>query len=128
MKLIKLTCPFCNANLELEQERKSYYCSYCGKKILLDDEVTRYEFISIDESRIAEANAEEAIRLKELQLEEKKMKYHIILVLAWAFSLLIAFIVAFIGAKRTGNIVGGASWPLLIDLYIGVFLFLKRPQ
>ena len=128
MRLIKLSCPFCDANLELEQERDTYYCSYCGNRIAIDKEKTRLEYVTIDEGRIAEAKATETIRLKELELEEKKMKFNGILLSVWAISLVFALIIAFIGAQRTGNILGGASWPLLIDLYVGIFLFIKRQE
>ena len=43
MKLIKLTCPDCGAPLEAESDRKFFFCSFCGKKILLDDEKQKVE-------------------------------------------------------------------------------------
>ena len=39
MKLIKLTCPNCNANLDLDSEREFGFCQYCGTKIAIQKEV-----------------------------------------------------------------------------------------
>ena len=38
MKLHVLKCPECNANIEIDKSRSSCFCSYCGCKIILDDE------------------------------------------------------------------------------------------
>ena len=69
MKLISLKCPDCGANLEIEQDRSFCFCSYCGHKIIIDDEVERSEstYIIRDEARIREAEAE----IKEIELERE---------------------------------------------------------
>ena len=38
MKAIKLVCPNCKANLELDDSREFGFCQYCGTKILLEKE------------------------------------------------------------------------------------------
>lgn len=38
MKLKVLKCPECRANIEFEEGRDFCFCSYCGCKIVLDDE------------------------------------------------------------------------------------------
>ena len=42
MKVKSLKCPECGANLEIEDNRTSCYCQYCGCKIILDDEKHEY--------------------------------------------------------------------------------------
>ncbi|MGM9608039.1 MAG: hypothetical protein ACI3XJ_11100 [Oscillospiraceae bacterium] len=42
MKVKSLKCPECRANLEIEDDRTSCYCQYCGCKIILDDEKQEY--------------------------------------------------------------------------------------
>ena len=37
MKLVRIKCPGCGANLELNEDRTSAYCSYCGCKLYVDD-------------------------------------------------------------------------------------------
>lgn len=35
--MVSLECPSCGAELQIENGRKECYCSYCGKKIRIDD-------------------------------------------------------------------------------------------
>ena len=44
MKLKVLKCPECRANLEIEDDRTSCYCQYCGCKIILDSEKQGYTY------------------------------------------------------------------------------------
>ena len=44
MKLKVLKCPECRANLEIEDDRTSCYCQYCGCKIILDSEKQEYTY------------------------------------------------------------------------------------
>jgi DNA-directed RNA polymerase subunit RPC12/RpoP len=58
-KMVPLTCIKCGGNLEIEQGRETYYCPYCGTKLLLDDPSTvtvnkniRIENVSIDQTEV----------------------------------------------------------------------------
>ena len=35
MNLLKMKCPSCNANLEINPALKEAYCEYCGSKIMV---------------------------------------------------------------------------------------------
>ena len=74
MKVIALKCPECGANLTIEKDRSQCFCQYCGTQILLDDERKIYEYRTIDEARIREAESWETVRLKELEIQEKDME------------------------------------------------------
>lgn len=77
MKLISLTCPNCNANLDnIDPNLKQCYCQYCGTKIMLDDGTIRKETHIYDEAKIKETESKESIRLKELELEREREKEH----------------------------------------------------
>ena len=43
MRMYLLKCPECGAELEVEPERVSCFCSYCGSKVYLDDNTKRVE-------------------------------------------------------------------------------------
>ena len=43
MKLIKLICPNCGANLEITTDNKEFTCLYCKTPILLDEEIIKVE-------------------------------------------------------------------------------------
>ena len=56
MKLITLKCPECGATLQFDLDRKECFCTYCGSKILLDEEIQkqdiRFEKRIIDEAAV----------------------------------------------------------------------------
>lgn len=58
MKLITLKCPECGATLQLDQDRKECFCTYCGSKILLDEEIQKQD-IRIEKRIIDEVAVEQ---------------------------------------------------------------------
>ncbi len=36
MKTVKLVCPSCSAEMEVDEEKLLLYCPYCGKKLQMD--------------------------------------------------------------------------------------------
>ena len=68
MKLITLKCSNCGADLEVDPARKQIFCTYCGTKLLIDDETVYVTNRIIDEARLKEAE----VRLKELEYEHER--------------------------------------------------------
>ena len=68
MKLINLRCKNCGAELQLDAEKKQAFCSYCGTRLLLDDESINITNRFVDEARVKEAE----VRLKELEYEHER--------------------------------------------------------
>jgi DNA-directed RNA polymerase subunit RPC12/RpoP len=66
MKIKALKCPECGANIELKEERDFCFCTYCGCKIIFDDEKqettinrnTTYTERYIDEAEVIRAETE----------------------------------------------------------------------
>ena len=38
MKLVKMECPYCGAELQVEEGKKIATCPYCRKNVAVDDE------------------------------------------------------------------------------------------
>lgn len=80
MKTYQLECPSCGAAINAENidQKKAVYCTYCGRLILLDDEVKRvevkYHKTYTNEARVKESEAKERIREKELEYKERENK------------------------------------------------------
>lgn len=75
MKLISLTCPNCNANLDdIDPSRPFCYCQYCGTKIVLDDGTIRKETHIYDEAKIKETESSERVKMREMDLEREHSK------------------------------------------------------
>lgn len=72
MKLISLTCPNCNANLDdIDSSRPFCYCQYCGTKIALDDGTIRKETHIYDEAKIKETESSERVKMREMDVERE---------------------------------------------------------
>lgn len=63
MKLVSIQCPQCKAPLDIGENRKECFCSYCGNKIILDDGSRTYTHVYMNRTRE-----------KELELEQKKLE------------------------------------------------------
>ena len=75
MKLISLTCPNCNANLDdIDSSRPFCYCQYCGTKIALDDGTIRKETHIYDEAKIKETESTERVKMREIDVEHEHSK------------------------------------------------------
>lgn len=75
MKLISLTCPNCNANLDdIDSSRPFCYCQYCGTKIALDDGTIRKETHIYDEAKIKETESSERVKMREMDIEREHSK------------------------------------------------------
>lgn len=80
MKAVKLTCQNCGANLDVKDNIA--FCSYCGAKLVIDDENRttthtynyNYTHTKRDEARIRENERKERVRLQELEYEERRDK------------------------------------------------------
>ena len=64
-------CPECGANLSIEEGREKVFCSYCGTQIIITNENERV-YRHVDEARIKEAEVNQTLELKRLELEERK--------------------------------------------------------
>ncbi len=76
MKILGIHCPYCGGNIkfDIDSGKRHCFCVHCGQQIILDDEVIRTEHVEIkrDETKIHEADVNERIRLKELEMEENR--------------------------------------------------------
>ena len=116
--LINLTCPQCNATLSVEEGREMLFCSYCGHKILLNDE-NKHTIHYIDDAAIKRAETERMIQLKELEMEEKKRANKKVAVIIWLVITIVLGVIGICGMPMClmlAMIVGG--WGA-----IGLFAF-----
>lgn len=82
MKMYQLNCPACGATVEIEQDRKTLFCSYCGCQIHVDDGVKRVEITKhinyhktfTDEAKIREHECKENIQIKQMEYEEREKR------------------------------------------------------
>lgn len=120
MKLVKLNCPSCGANLsdDINEGMKYMFCKYCGQKILVDDEVKRSEHREIKEdvAEIKKAEFDSELKLKELEYKERddKRSNRMILILLGIMALMAVIPMVFsfgksVVEKAQGKISAGSS-------------------
>lgn len=96
MKIYQLNCPSCGANVVLNKNKKSCFCSSCGNQIYLDDGTLRFDItkntthhtIYTDEAKIKEIEYKDTVALRKENGTRK--------VLLIVFSCIIAFILLYI--------------------------------
>lgn len=67
---VSVKCPECGANLPMEEGRKEMFCSFCGTKVIMYND-NEHIYRHIDEAKIKKAEAEKAVRMRELDIAEK---------------------------------------------------------
>ena len=77
IQMIVMQCPKCNANLQIEADRKKAFCNYCGAEILIDN-TNEHIYRTIDETKIKETEAEYQYKTKQLEAEQAKNKYFLL--------------------------------------------------
>ena len=127
-KLISVKCPDCGRTLPVEEDRTQAFCSYCGAKILISNE-NEYVIRQVDEAGVRKAETERLIRLKELELQEKRETHthrlRRVLTAVWltVSAILLVIIIAKIAGSRDGltsgilmlfcigaPVIGGGAW------------------
>lgn len=122
-KVITIKCPECGATLLAKEGREHMFCSYCGARILLDNE-NEYIYRHIDEAGVKQAETERLIKLKQLELEakareeERKLTY---LKIKISVILVIVGLIMQIGGNVLGGMTGDPDSAFYLISLIGFF-------
>ncbi len=71
IKFVSVKCPECGAALDVEEGRKQIFCSYCGSKVMIEND-NEYIYRHIDEAGIKQAETDRMVRMRELDFAEKQ--------------------------------------------------------
>lgn len=114
--LVPMTCPQCGATIDAPVNQDECFCTYCGAKILINNE--NVKTININKN-VKKTNVDEA-KIAEVELKNKKLKIIVAAAIVAAIALIITIILAV-----NGNYI--AMFALLIILGI-VFAIIDRPS
>ena len=95
-KIVESKCPSCGAKLTLAKGEDQSFCPYCGAQLMISDE-NIFTIRNIDDAAIKRADSEKAIRLKQLDIEEKNINRRSLGITIWLSVTGILFIVGIIG-------------------------------
>ena len=124
VQLIAVKCPACGADINVESTREFSFCTYCGTKILMNNE-NEHIYRNIDEARIKEAETERMVRLRELELEEKENARGRKGILA-AYGIALVFVL--VGALICIFNGTAGAFGIMIGAYIGLFTYIKSDE
>lgn len=71
IQFVSVKCPECGAALNIEEGREQIFCSYCGTKIMVHND-NEHIYRHIDEAGIKQAETERIVKMKQMELAEKK--------------------------------------------------------
>jgi DNA-directed RNA polymerase subunit RPC12/RpoP len=119
MKIIPLKCPECGADINIEDGVKQFYCSHCGTRLTIDDETKTVIIRHIDEAKIKETVINGSLRIKEMEIHEKKRKDAETLMLFWILIMAIVGLVALAIIVSSGKDSNSPGYILILfDLLI----------
>ena len=80
--MYQLKCPACGGDIEIEENRTSCFCSYCGTKVYVDNETHRVEITKninyhktyTDEAKIRKIEFEERMNERKFAAEREERK------------------------------------------------------
>lgn len=124
ISFVSVKCPACGAALSVDSERELSFCSYCGSKIMMNND-NEYIYRNIDEARIKEAETERMIRLRELELEEKDNSRGRKGIYA-AYGIALVFVI-FGAIGCLFDVIAGLIG-IMIGAYIAAFAFIKSDE
>lgn len=90
VKMVPLICPKCGADLEVKEDTKTCFCTYCGAKLIIDDgseTVTINKNININKVTRDETKIEEA-RLKEKSSKMTLIVLAILIIVMYVFAII----------------------------------------
>ncbi len=117
INVVQIKCPACGADLSVESGREFSFCSYCGTKVMLNNE-NEYIYRTIDEAKVKEAETNRMIQMKQLEMEEKSSFSRKTLMVVWLGSTAILLIMGVIGFS-TGN--EGLMLCMLLGMCVGLW-------
>ena len=126
VKLISIKCPECGANLEIEEERKTAFCTYCGAKLLIHNE-NEHIFRNVDEAEILHAQNEkykletDRIAMTQNLVDEKKDTIIMIIAL---LAIIVIFVIATLMRVSGSEELKDISLLLILVDFMGLTIYM----
>ena len=99
IKMISVRCPDCGAALDVEEGRTQLFCSYCGAKVIIQND-NEYIYRTVDDAGVKQAETQRMVMLKQLEMEEKAKQDKKEYIRIWLGATVILFLVGIIGIMR----------------------------
>ncbi len=117
IQFMSVKCPECGGNLSVESDREFAFCSYCGTKVMMNNE-NEHIYRTIDEAEIKHAETDRIVKMRQLDLEEKSDASRKGLMIVWLAAVAILIVVGIIGFS-IGNT--GMEICLMLAMIAGMY-------
>ena len=97
--MISVRCPDCGAALDVEEGRTQLFCSYCGAKVIIQND-NEFIYRTVDDAGVKQAETQRMVMLKQLEMEEKAKQDKKEYIRIWLGATVILFLVGIIGIMR----------------------------
>lgn len=116
IKMVSVRCPDCGASLDVEEGRTQLFCSYCGAKVIIQND-NEYIYRTIDDAEVKQAETQRMVMLKQLEMEEKAKQDKKGYIRIWLGATAILFLLGIIGIMRQEEY---GYLCLLLDMSVGM--------
>lgn len=120
LKINIVNCPSCGAAIPITEGHSQLTCSYCGTKLNITNE-NEHIIRHVDEAQVKHVEVEQMIRLRELEMEEKKRKVENLKLVGMLGVLLLCVFLTFIG--EVFNILGMSVFGMLGMMFVFLCFF-----
>lgn len=110
-------CPSCGADLPVEEGREKIFCSFCGTPIVITNE-NEHIYRHIDEAKIKEAETEQMIMMRQMDMEEKSTVAKKYLIMIWIGATALLLLIGIIGMTIDNE---GMGMCLLLAMNVGLW-------
>lgn len=128
LKIVSLNCPNCSGELEVEDGLDTFFCKYCGSKIMLEGQSdaayrakTKVKGMEHDERMADKKYAHERYKIEqETKSEKSKVKRTILIVVAIVIAYVVLFAGFFCGAERKSKQIEEELQELVDEIMIDI--------
>ena len=119
INLISIKCPECGADLSVEDDREFSFCSYCGTKVIINND-NEHIYRTIDEAGIKQAETDRIVKLRQLEMEERSNISRKTGIILWITITIILLIVGIIGLTIDNE---GLGMCMMLSMCVGIWGF-----
>lgn len=127
-KITEIKCPACGASLSVETGKKQIVCEYCDTTIFLNNDNEKINR-NIDEAEIKKSENEKIIKLKEMEMEEKKRadaKKAMLVKIIVSLVLIVAGVVMIACGEINAAFYPAGMFSIMAVMWIWLFTLAKR--
>ena len=121
INFIAVKCPECNADLSIEEGRSMAFCTYCGAKVMINNE-NEHIYRHIDEAEIKKAETDHIVQMKKLEMADDQRqvsKKHNSLKIVVSLGLLVFGLIAM--ASGSGYAMMAGLFAIMAAAYMWLF-------